>query len=344
MRLKLIGEIFVIAVLFFLVYTVNKSNYADPDTMVRTDVGNEWDEAGRISKGINPYERILQGNLIQNDKYSTLFPLYYYFLMIVSIPSGANFNLFVVNYRVIIQIFEYAAFIFLYLIFRQRGQKLFGLFAASFFIFNRWTVLNVSVLKQDIVAITFLLASLYFFEKKIRMSYLFYGISLGIKHLGIFVFPIYLMPVIFKKRSIRDFFIDLSVLLAPILLPSIYFLINNFKAFIYSMIFSFTRKPASSCGAAPTGYEKLLVNYGHMGTGIAIFYLTLPRLPMVLFTFFNTVLLFTKKVPAAIYLVMAYTIFAALNPVYFDQYIMWVIPFAVLVGARDFLKSSGSTV
>jgi hypothetical protein len=339
-KIELIAEISIIMLVFFLVFIVNKSNYAIPNSMARTDLGNEWAQAKDMQKGKNPYEKILTGNLIENNKYSTLFPFYYYFLMVVSLPSGIRFDPFIENYRVVIQVFEYGAFLFLYLIFRQRNQKLLGLFLASFYIFNRWTVLSISTLKQDVIAQSFLLASFYFLDKKIRLAYLLYGVSLGIKHLGIFVMPVFLAPLIFGKRNIKDFLIDFSLLLSPVVLPAIYFLIVNFKAFIYSMIFSFTRKPASSCGATPTGYEKLLVNYNNMGKGFAMFYLTLPRLPLVLFTVFNTILFFIKKIKVTTYLLMAYIIFAALNPVYFEQYITWVIPFAILVGAKDFLESS----
>jgi len=307
-------------------------------------MGNEWVVAKDMRDGVNPYEKTLGGNLLENNKYATQFPLYYYFISLVSLPSGTRFDPFVANYRVIMQIFEYVAFIFLYLIFKQRNQKVFGILAASFFIFNRWTVLSISTLKQDMVAMTFLLAALYFFDKKIRSSYLLYGLSLGIKHLGIFVLPIFIMPIIYKKRTPKAFFIDISLLLAPIVLPAIYFLFDNFKAFYYSMLFSFTRKPASSCGASPTGYEKLLVNYDTLGTGFAMFYLMLPRLPLAVFTLYNTVLFFVKKVKPATYLLLAYVIFAALNPVYFDQYITWIIPFAMLTAAKDFLIVGDNTV
>jgi hypothetical protein len=303
--------------------------------MVDRDIGFEYRQAMELGKGTNPYTRILSGNLLENNKYATLFPLYYYFLLVIGTISNQNFSTFITNYRIVIQLFEYSAFMFLYLRFREKNQKALGLFAASFLLLNRWTILSVSTLKQDIVAITFLLASLYYLDRKLRFSYLLYGVSLGIKHLGIFIMPLYLLSAITRKRRLKDAVLDFMLLFTPVVLPSIPFLIGNFKAFYLSMVFSITRKPVSSCGISPTGYEKLLVNYKNLGNTVAMFFLTLPRLPLIAFTLSNVVLFFTKRISLKAYLMATYIIFAALNPVYFDQYIMWIIPFAMLTLLRD---------
>src|SRR5262245_46803293 len=44
---------------------------------VGSDTYYSWIEGRRILRGQNPYERILHGNMEENQKYSTYFPLFY---------------------------------------------------------------------------------------------------------------------------------------------------------------------------------------------------------------------------------------------------------------------------
>ncbi len=333
---EIILEVIAILLVFVITAAVNSSNYTPAYTMERTDIHTEFDQAFKMTTGINPYEKILSGNLLTNSKYATLFPLYYYFLIVVIFISTlftpaelAMFAGFINVYHVVIQAFEFIGFLFLYAIFREKNQKFLGFAAASFFLLNRWNIANVSLLKQDVVAIAFLLAALYFLDKRVRTAYLLYGISLGIKHLGIFALPIFLTPLVFGTRKPKEFIKDVFWFLIPVLVPILPFLFLNLKAFYLSMIFSFTRKPASACGAYLTGFERLLVNYDNMGKGFAMFYLTLPRLPLVIFTVFNVCFLFLKRIDYRVYISLAFLIFTALNPVYFDQYMVWMVPFAL---------------
>src|SRR5512144_813675 len=44
---------------------------------VGSDTYYSWVEGRRILDGKNPYERILHGNMQENNKYATYFPLFY---------------------------------------------------------------------------------------------------------------------------------------------------------------------------------------------------------------------------------------------------------------------------
>ncbi|HSX39742.1 MAG TPA: hypothetical protein VLI92_04120 [Candidatus Saccharimonadales bacterium] len=333
-------ELASIALIFITVIIVNKSNYIKSYNLLDHDIYYEFNQAIEIKDGINPYQRILRGDLYHNNKYATLLPSYYYFLLGIAAFSQFTFKGFVDNYRSVLLLFEFIGFGVIYLKFRENDQKALGLFAASFFLLNRWTIGNVALLKQDVIAITLLLLSLYFLDKKTRLAYLFFGLSLAIKHLGLLALPIYIAPLLFKKRSLKDFLLDILVMLFPIMSFSIIYLIWNFKAFIYSMLFSITRKNDSTTGSITTGYENLLTDSNMaFSSSYSMFSLLIPRLPLLVFSVFNLVLYFAKKINWSLYIMFAFIVFVALNPVYFDQYITWITPLIAFT-ALDWKKSN----
>lgn len=322
--------------LFYLVALVNGANQKAPWEYGTSDISYEYQAATELKSGVNPYERILSGDLLINRKYATLFPLYYYFLLLVASFSKYDFYSFLGNYRNILFVSEIVSAFFIYLMFKKRGLTAVGLLALSFFVLNRWTINSISDLKQDFIAISLLLASLYFFEAKPRLSYFLYGFSLGVKHLGIFIFPIYLTPFIFKSRKLKDFLFDLLVMLIPILGPAIPFLLDKPKAFLFSMLFSFTRKPATT--SITFGFDRLLVLYNVGVSNNKVFYYLLPRLPLLIFSLFNVYLLFAKKIQIYPYMLFSVFIFISFNPVLFDQYFIWLAPFTFL-SVLDHIKS-----
>ena len=202
-----------------------------------------------------------------------------------------------------------------------------GFVAGAFLVLNRWSIASVSSSKQDFIAIAFIMASFYFFEKKPKVAYLLYGFSLGIKHLGIFFAPIYLLPLITGERKFKEFLSDLALIAIPILIPSIPFMIDDIKSFFMSIMFSFTRTPESDTGIL-YGYQKLLTLYNTQTyNNVSTFTLMLPRLPLVVFSLLNVFLFFTKRIGKFYYVLFAIVIFISFNPVYFDQYLLWMTPF-----------------
>lgn len=331
-------ELLPIALIFYFSLTVNKINSAPlSEFNSRRDITLEYYTSLDILVGRNPYNRI--GNdLLRNKKYATLLPLYYFTLSGIMIASNFVFSQFINNFRTILFVFELVGGFFIYLIFRKHKLKLLGFMACAFYILNRWNIDNIHDLKQDVIAIAFIMASLYFFNKKQRLSYLLYGMSVGIKHIGIFIFPIYLTPLLFKERSVKDFLVDVGILLLPIVGPALPYLLDNPVSFIFSMLFSFTRAPVSN-GTVPFGYDKILTMYNPTGLGfLTIPYYMLPRLPLIIFTLCNIYLLIKKAIPRSFYVFSALLIFVTFNPVIFDQYNVWLTPL-FFYSITDFIKT-----
>lgn len=328
--------------LFLLLHKVDVSTFKPSSFYTKNkDIYYEYQSAGKIQEGENPYNEILDSNMVENEKYTTLFPLYYHFLAVIRQYSENNFTAFLANFRQILLWSQFAGGVFIYLLFRRKNKKLVGYAAASFYMFNLWTLESFISLKQDLIAIAFLLASFFIFSRESNkqkwLAYLLFGISLGIKHIGIFVLPLYLMPLFFKERKPKDFMVDMVFLSIPIVIPALPFLASNFESFFNSMLFSFTRTPKQ--GDLLFGYGELLVNYSDSGiNGTTIDYL-LPRLPLLLATTLNILLLATKKIPGSFYLLSSISVFAVFNPVIFPQYITWIPPL-LFVGLCDYINGN----
>ena len=310
-------EVFCLLFLLFLLALVNISNSKKIEFFNNSDISYEFNSALDIKNGINPYNRILKTNFIDNEKYATLFPLYYYLILVIEKLSGYSFVKFVSLMRFILITSEFLGALFIYLYFARSRQRAIGYFGAAFYLFNVYTINSYVYLKQDVIAIAFLMFSLYFFKSRIRLSYFLFGLSLGIKHIGIFVLPYYFLPLIFRKRKLNDFLQDLFCLVFPILVPSFPCIFNNARSFVYSMIFSLTR--SSEQGNVMFGYSNLLSSYS-----------MLARLPLFIASGFNLVIVITKKIHPTFYILTSFLIFSMFNPVIFDQYLVWVTAFVFI--------------
>ncbi len=330
-------EILLILLTALLVYQVDFStDYDEEFYFKKEDIYYEYQAAKQLQEGENPYNRILESNMLENDKYATQFPLYFYFLSYIKTLANHEFSGFIEKFRVILFQFQLLGGAAIYLIFRRINKKFIGLSAALFYMFNVWTLNSFLFLKQDMIAIALLLFSLYFFrDSKIRwLAYVLYGLSLGIKHIGIFVAPLYLTPLLFKEDSPKKFGTNLALLIATVLIPTLPFLQDNAVSFYKSMLFSLTRAPFSS--EILFGYSGLLITYNPgFNTGTLLQQLT-PRLPLLIASLFAVVMLLLRKIPKFAYAFVGLMVFAIFNPVIFPQYITWLPPLA-LVAMVDFL-------
>ena len=94
-RYGIFFELLALAVIMLIVYIVNKSNYPVASSMIQNDIGSEYNQARGIGIGKNPYQKIANNSVLINDKYATLFPLYYYFLYSIYLFSGPSFDQFI---------------------------------------------------------------------------------------------------------------------------------------------------------------------------------------------------------------------------------------------------------
>jgi hypothetical protein len=333
-------EVVALLITGFLLYKVDFSNSNNSNFYYQKhDIYYDYLAAKQLQNGINPYNKILGGNMIENDKYATQLPLYFYFLSLVIKISQNSFNGFLEMFRNILFWFHLAGGVFIYLLFRQIHKPLIGYCAAVFYMFNVWSVSSFVYLKQDMIAIALLVASFYFFRSKAYrwVSYVLFGLSLGIKHIGVFVFPMYLTPVFFKEDSIKRFGLNMSLLLTILLIPAAPFLIGNFQSFINSILFSLTRSPLGN--EVIYGYNELLVKYNPSFNTGTLFQQLLPRLPLFIASLLSLVLLLKKSIPLSAYFFLSILVFAIFNPVIYPQYITWVTP-AALISLVDYIRNS----
>jgi len=339
-KIKNGNKIFEVIILLLTAFLLSKVDFSTDNAadfyFRKEDIYYEYEAAKQLQKGENPYKRILESNMLENDKYSTQLPLYFYFLSFVRDLAKDNFSGFIEIFRSILFWSHLAGGFFIYLIFRRINKPFVGYCAALFYCFNVWSLNSFFYLKQDMIAIALLILSFYFFKSKTWrwFSYVLFALSLGIKHIGIFVFPLYLTPLLFKEDSNKKFGINMALFFLTFIIPTLPLLIDNPRSLINSMLFSLTRSPLKS--QVLFGYSELLVKYDpSYDTGTLIQQL-LPRLPLLISSVLCTLLLFLRKIPPSSYLFISIMIFAVFNPVIFPQYITWIPPLA-LISLVDFM-------
>lgn len=337
--MKVLNKIFTqpkpleIILLIFLVYLTYKIDFSiDKNSdfyFKKEDIYYEYEVAKQIQKGENPYLRILQGDMLENDKYATQLPQYYNFLALVRDHSNDNFEGFIESFRFILFVSQVLGGIFIYLIFRNQNKKLIGLCAAIFYVFNVWTLNSIIYLKQDVLAISLLIASFYFLNSKkcTPISYILFGLSLGIKYIGVFAFPIFLIPYLNNKIELKKLVLNLLLLFLVLVLPTIPYLLEDFNSFSRSVLFSLTRSPSDS--DIIYGYNGLLVESNESFSDAEIFDKFKPRIPLFIAMLLTSALVLLRKIKKGTYLFLSLLVFSVFNPIIFPQYITWIPPFAL---------------
>lgn len=325
-------EILVLILVINLAGYLNKSNRLDIWEFDGSDTQFEVLAARQINNGGNPYKEILDKDLLNNDKYATLLPLYYQYLGLLDRVAQGNFEEIMDIHRDVLFIAQIVGAIAIYLIFKREDKPFVGIVAGTFWIFNRWTLANVMYAKQDIIAIAAMLVSLYFFTNKKTWGYylaaLFFGISLGIKHIGVFISPIFLLPIVYKKLKFREILVYAFLLLIPTFLIGLPIILDSVLGFFYSIMFSFTRAPNHTGDGKYVYHSLVLYEVGVKNNNII--YYVLPRLPLVIFTFSSTILMLLKKIPIFAYCLIGVFVFVALNPTLLEQYFTWIAPLVFL--------------
>jgi len=291
------------------------------------DVYWSWLEGQRLLKGVNPYERTLTGNLRDNDKYATYFPLFYYGTALSIFAGLGEYEKWLESWRVLSLLANLgiAAIVF-YLPFRRKVWAL-ALFAAGFWLFNRWTLHVTRIAHLDFLAILSLLASLALISRRPYTAFLLLGFSISFKQIGLFLVPLYLIWS-WQESSldrVKRILIAATLIAIIPLVTSLPFLIWNPKAYLISVIFDALRNPADHFGAA-----SLDATIGWVG---------LPaKIPMLALMLLACVLTWQRRIGkwTAGLLVMA--AFVDFSSVLFRQYFTWLVPFiplAVLDLLRD---------
>ena len=217
-----------------------------PDHMTDQDIYFSYVEGQRLQHGENPYARVLTGDMLQNQKYATYFPVFY---ELSSLSEGLGLHAFpdwMAFWRIVFMVFELATAGLFYVSLARRNLEWGGVLAAAFWLFNRWTLQVVQTQNMDFIPIFFLLLSLELFPRKSLLSLFFLSLSLGMKQIAIFLVPLY---IIWIFRAAGRQWIQkvagaaLAIASIPIL-SGLPFLIWNAQGFFQSVFFSATRSTA----------------------------------------------------------------------------------------------------
>ena len=317
---RLTWVVAIIAVLVALIAIRVNLRFWSLDT-VGSDTYYSWVEGRRILDGQNPYERILRGNMDENKKYSTYFPLFYELSALVQKLGIRPYQSWIDFWRYFFMAGNIATGLALCAIIYSKRTWSLALLALPFWYFNRWTLHSSATVALDFIPIFLLVLSLGLFEKHRKTSFILFGFSLAIKQIAIFLAPLYLVWEYQRTRSWKKTILaGVWIALVP-LLASLPFLIWSAEGFIKSVAFSATRTALNHFGA-----ESIDVIFNVSGVAARI-----PFLVMLLGAYFVSWQKSVGRYGAAM-LVMG--IFIAFNSVLFTHYPTWLMPLLPLAAGE----------
>jgi hypothetical protein len=292
-----------------------------PLDTVGSDTYYSWIEGRRILNGRNPYERILHGNMQENQKYSTYFPLFYEASTLVQLAGYRQYHVWITFFRYIFLAFNLAIGLALFgLTFSKRTWAL-SLLAVLLWYFNRWTLTASEIVALDFIPILLMVLSLGLFDRYRKTSLLLFSFSLAFKQIAIFLAPLYLIWEYQQSRSIKNVILAGLWIVSIPLLSSIPFLYWNADGFIKSVAFSATRDAMTQFGSDSIDVVARL-------SGLVA---RIPFLAILFATYFAAWQNAVGRYGAAM-LVMA--AFIGFNPVLFIQYLAWLMPLLALAAAE----------
>jgi uncharacterized membrane protein len=308
--------------LILLVLLAREVNQAIPVPVLENqDIYYSYLEGSRLREDKNPYARILDGNMLDNQKYATYFPLFYE-ISFVSQKLGLHPYLkWILFWQPIFVLFEFAVAVLLYLLFARRKLEWLGLLAVVFWLFNRWTLKVVEESNLDFIPIFFMVLSLALFPRHRWAALLSFSLSLAFKQIAIFLVPLYLVWI-WRSAPEKDRWRELllgGLLVASVpLISGLPFLIWNAEGFIKSIAFSATRFGSDQFGV-PSADQIL----GWQG---------LPaRLLLFALLVAITVAAFRGYGRRYFASALVMSVFIDFNAVLYSQYPAWVVPLLPLI-------------
>ncbi|WP_287585466.1 glycosyltransferase 87 family protein [Candidatus Borrarchaeum sp.] len=275
--------------------------------------------SNEIFNGQNPYLRILSSDMIRNRKYPTYPPLYYYLGVIPLYFGYSSYPAWIVFTKLVFLIptdFGIAVLIFIILKNRTDINPWYSVFSVFVWFFNRPNLSIYFYALIDSFTIFFVLLSLYFFTYRPNFSYFLLGVAIAIKLFPIFLLPLYLIT--HRKKNIYTLLAYLFYALICVILVSLPYLIWNIEAYYRSLLFSATRAESRFSTATLT-----------MAPWIEK-YTFLSRLPMLFAYFLVYYIHWKKQFDIYLFSAISFLIWPLINPVVFNQYFVWFVPFALI--------------
>lgn len=294
-----------------------------------SDIYFSYVEGQRLLARENPYARILSGNMRENDKYATYFPLFYVLAALTQAMGLSDYGPWISFWRIVFLSFTLgSAGVIFWTLYRRKAVLAAG-FAAIFFLLSRWTLHNIQIAALDSLALFPLLLSLLIFDKHRNAALLLFGCSLAFKQMAIFLVPLFLIWTwqSASSRPARSLLVGAIAMAAVPLLLSAPFLLWNAEGYVKSIIFSMTRDAAAHIDAPAAGSLLGL-------TGVPA------RAPMILLLALVYVLAWRQTVGKYLASLLTMAVFIDFNAVLFLQYFDWLVPFVPL-SIADYLDARG---
>lgn len=296
------------------------------DKVEGLDIDFIYRDSLSISNGINPYARIHESDMIHNKKYTTYFPMFFVLGAGVIKAGISDLLPWVSFWRRIFLLSVIAIGVSIFYHLYKSGKPWLGLLGMGMWMFNRWTMHVVYLSQIEFFAILPFVLSFILMKKRPKTSLILFGLSLSIKQIAIFVLPLYVFAgaaliketgeinsisknrIKFLKKILYSTFL---ILIIPIVI-SIPFLAADPAALIKSVFFSATREGMDYIG----GYNFALGASGISG-----------RVLFALTVLIIIILNILKKIGLSLGIFLTLIAFIYLNPVFFNQYFVWHIPF-----------------
>lgn len=278
-----------------------------------------WMDGGRILNGENPYARVLAGNMRDNEKYATYFPVFFELSAFTQWVSLRDYEPWIAFWRVIFLLFDLAIAATLFLAIYPYGGWVGAGFAAAFWMFGRWTLHVTQIAHLDFIAIFLMIASLSLFRTRRRTALLLFSFSLGVKQIAIFLLPLYLIWTwqTAERDRLKETLKAVLIIASVPFISSLPFLIWNAEGIIKSVAFSATRNPVDHFSA-----PSLDGLFGWLG---------LPaKVPMLVLLLGVYGLAWRRKLGIYTASLFTMSVFVDFNSVLFRQYLAWIVPLVPL--------------
>lgn len=296
------------------------TNFSSYNT-TQEDIYSLYADGNLLVSGQNPYARILSGNMRENQKYPTYFPLFYLLSALTQWAGLEDFTRWLSFWRVVFLVFNLGIAAAIFIPLYRRGQTLLAVFAGLFWLFNRWTVQVSRIAQIDFLPVFFLVGSLLLFPKRQRASLLLFSLSLAVKQIAVFLAPLYLVWVWQSsgKKPFREVIAATAVIASIPALVSLPFIFWNAEGLVRSIFFSATRNPGGFLGSGLSVDQHL----GLLGVPA--------RLPMLGLMALVYILAIQRRIGRFLSVLLTMSTFAYFSNVLFQQYLIWPIPFIPLV-------------
>ena len=280
----------------------------------------------------NPYLRILNSDMIQNDKYPTYPPLYFY-LGLISLYFGyssyPSWIIFMKIYFLIPADFGVALLIFLILKKHLTTKPWFSMFAIYIWLFNRWTLYIYTFALIDTFTIFFILLSLYYFYSQPEFSSLLLGIAIATKLFPIFLLPLYLIS--HRSKSVYKILVYLFLAIMPVFFVSLPYIIWSPEAYYKSILFSATRQGDTITRLIG---PQLIPSFGTCGVDT--------RYPLIISYLLLYFVHWKKNFNIYMFTTVGLLIWNLMNANVFYQYWVWFIPFALILFGKTIFRYGSS--